>query len=289
MTQIASLKFILDCPEYAHQQPYELYGFPDIEPSARTNCKFHMMNVNVRSIREKEQDFKISDAGFQILHHRSQLQLSAEQFESGPDAQALAEKYMTEMMQVVQSELHALKVFCIDWRLRRNQTVANDAKPARDRASNVASIVHCDYSFDGGQDRLHIHLAASELSEAQSRAFTVVIVNAWRPLRTVQNAPLVVCDRRSVKCGDVIEVDKVLADKVEKGLYAFHKDYHQWYWLPDQTPDEVIIFVSWLDRSQNGTDSVSSVPHAAWLQATTHGQPRESIELRFIIFVPQGL
>lgn len=74
----------------------------------------------------------------------------------------------------------------------------------------------------------------------------------WRPLnKVVRNTPLLLCDRRSVLRKDLIEVDKVLPDKVEKSHFLFHRDYHRWFSLSNQQSDEVAIFITWTSDSDD--------------------------------------
>ena len=61
----------------------------------------------------------------------------------------------------------------------------------------------------------------------------------------MENAPLVLCDRRSVRKQELIEVDKVLPDKVEKAFFINYNKDQEWYYLSQQAPDEVTLFVSW--------------------------------------------
>lgn len=75
--------------------------------------------------------------------------------------------------------------------------------------------------------------------------------SAWRPFETVENAPLVISDRRSVIPNDLIEVDKVLPDKIEKAYYVRHRPYHQWYYMSDQTRDDLALFKTW-DSERHG-------------------------------------
>lgn len=65
----------------------------------------------------------------------------------------------------------------------------------------------------------------------------------------VRNTPLLFADKRTVRKDDLIEVDKVLKDKVEKSYYVFHRDYHKWYSLADQRCDEVVIFPTWTSET----------------------------------------
>lgn len=71
-------------------------------------------------------------------------------------------------------------------------------------------------------------------------------ISFWRPFNdVVRNTPLLFCDRRTVPAEDLIEVDKVLPDKVEKSWFMFYRGYHRWYTLAGQRSDEVAVFPTW--------------------------------------------
>lgn len=72
-----------------------------------------------------------------------------------------------------------------------------------------------------------------------------MIQSAWRPLVTVTNAPLLLCDKRTVDVDDLLEVKKIMPDRIEENLYLRFRSYHKWYWLSEQKPDEVYLFTSW--------------------------------------------
>lgn len=172
--------------------------------------------------------------------------------------------------------------------VRKNGTVYKkgdpDTNPRTSRYFTYAPIgnVHTDYSYAGGISRLRLHLSNDELAQLKANASKVIMINAWRPLQLVENAPLAVCDRRSVKETDAILVDKVLPNNVEEETCIRSQDYHKWYYLSKQTPDELILFVQWED---NGTRSETlSVSHAALSgpAANIGVVPRESVEVRMI-------
>ena len=77
--------------------------------------------------------------------------------------------------------------------------------------------------------------------------------SVWRPLFRVENAPLILCDRRSIKKPDLVEVDKVLPDKVEKHFFLIYREYHKWHWISNQEADEVILFLSWTPEGDRET------------------------------------
>jgi hypothetical protein len=61
----------------------------------------------------------------------------------------------------------------------------------------------------------------------------------------VHDAPLVLCDKRSVNGDELLGEDKVHVDFVEEGQYMKYRSTQKWYWLSEQTRDEVTVFVTW--------------------------------------------
>lgn len=84
----------------------------------------------------------------------------------------------------------------------------------------------------------------------------------------MRNTPLLLCDRRSVQREDLIEVDKVLSDKVEKSYFLFHRDYHRWYSLHNQRSDEVVMFLTWCMDSDD-SETAGECTHAIGVRTYT--------------------
>lgn len=97
----------------------------------------------------------------------------------------------------------------------------------------------------------------------------LVVANFWRPVRPmrgpVQKTPLAVCDPRSVKMENIIPVN-VKRDHLgyTKMLdLAYDKD-QEWYYYPDMTVDEVLVFKSFqYFKSQEGLE-LNTVFHTAF-------------------------
>ena len=102
-----------------------------------------------------------------------------------------------------------------------------------------------------------------------------------------------------------MEVEKVLPDKVERNYYVEYKPYHEFFYMSDQGPEDVAIFITWNmaqgDRvackllyhgyCAQGTNSdhlyvVAFPPHGAASLFTEDcmSNPRESIEVRLMVF-----
>merc|ERR1712190_214028 len=77
----------------------------------------------------------------------------------------------------------------------------------------------------------------------------LMVLNFWRPVLPmkgpVQKTPLAVCDPSSIRLEDVIPVN-VRRDSMGyvKMLDLAHNPEQTWYYYPDMTVDEVLVFKS---------------------------------------------
>ncbi len=74
--------------------------------------------------------------------------------------------------------------------------------------------------------------------------YTSDINRAWRPLRgPVVDWPLAVCDSTSVdKESDLVETDNVWSYGVSETYNVTHNPKHRFYFLSQQTIEDVILF-----------------------------------------------
>ncbi|KAK3338669.1 hypothetical protein B0T25DRAFT_636407 [Lasiosphaeria hispida] len=284
-----NLQFLRDLAIYQEEQPYQLFGLPRSNQEAITseNCEFEARDVEVADARECE--VAIANHGFAFVRFKSSCPLAATNFETVGGDPTVVTQYLEETVDFARAMFKPVDIVCFDWRFRRRNPKTSPGIPPRDLkdirnfALPTGDTVHCDYSADGGLDRLKIQLLNNELDDFSMKNRTAMIVNVWRPLNdVVRNTPLLLCDRRTVLTQDLIEVDKVLPDKVEKAYFMFYRDYHRWYYLSDQTSDEVAVFPTW--TSESGGDSASCCPHGAGASQTDNwADPRESIEVRLLL------
>ncbi|KAF2810716.1 uncharacterized protein BDZ99DRAFT_462061 [Mytilinidion resinicola] len=283
------LKFLCKLPLYESVQPYDLYGYPEQQAETQSNCQFEAKPVSTRDIRELG-NTTIETHGFTYFHHESKCDLNSKHFEEVKADKTVVQEYLYETIDMVRKKLDAVDVICFDWRFRRRDPKVAGKIPPRD-INNIRSwalpsgdVTHCDYSAVGGQDRLRMILLPEELEKMHTNNHFASIYNVWRPLnKVVKNTPLLFCDKRTIQKTDLIEVDKVLQDKVEKSYFLFHRDYHKWYYLANQRSDEVFLFPTWTSKSDGGEHADCS-PHGAGASQTDQWKdPRESVEVRMIV------
>ncbi len=113
--------------------------------------------------------------------------------------------------------------------------------------------------------------------------------NVWRAITPPpQDFPLAVCDAQSVSATDEVTVTAITAelqgDIVHDTMSYVHNPAHRWYYFPDMTIDEVIVFKSG-DSDHTGAVRVA---HTAFTDPTCPpGVPtRASVEMRALaVFV----
>jgi hypothetical protein len=132
--------------------------------------------------------------------------------------------------------------------------------------------------------------------------------SVWRPLRGPLNDwPLALCDAQSVDFrNDIMAGDIVYENFVTENLQVMHNPDQKWFYLPDQTTSEVLIFKS-ADSEHSDAPGKSpyatilrgptflsiydmlirkASPHAAFYnpRAARDELPRESIDCRAFVF-----
>ena len=142
--------------------------------------------------------------------------------------------------------------------------------------SHPARFAHIDVA-DGSA-------AAMATSGANGRPFKrFVSINVWRALSPApQDVPLALCDARSLAPQDLIVAEAIFDEPGGKewgfeGLLVAHGPQHKWYYYPNMTRDEAIIFKT----KDSDPAAAHHVPHVAFNDPTAVGAPpRSSIEMR---------
>lgn len=209
--------------------------------------------------------------GFKLVPHISAVSDFA-------DRQAVAEIHNREIADLLLAQTGADAVFCTSpgiLRFGERSALAgklNNSMPAR--------FAHIDISKETAQG-----FAAAGTPEGKTVA-RYAHYNVWRAFSPPpQDVPLAVCDSRSVAAGDLIEADAIFDDP-EKAEWSFvsyivaHNAAHKWFWYPDMTRDEALIFKTSDSRFGN------PIPHVAFDNPDVPNGvvPRSSIEMRAIAY-----
>jgi len=148
-----------------------------------------------------------------------------------------------------------------------------------------ANGAHVDYGAKTVGDYTRLLL---QPDEAERRlAGRHMLINLWRPIATVESAPLALCDAATVRREDLFPSEIVGGlGGLDFSLWGFnlaHAPGHRWCWLPQMRPDEMFAF-KLFDSDDN---AVQFTAHTSFEDPTAPADaaPRQSIELRTICFI----
>lgn len=86
----------------------------------------------------------------------------------------------------------------------------------------------------------------------------------WRPLfGPIKDNAVALCDSRSIEDYDLIESDHIYPDFESETYMAFHADRHVWYYLADQTRDEVLLITNYDSLTETRTLSLFHIASQA--------------------------
>jgi hypothetical protein len=211
--------------------------------------------------------------GFQLLRHRSTL-VDWGSFQDPDHVKAVD---YPEAAAALKAVTGADKVLIFDHTLRDST-----AQPGRTSLREPVRRVHDDQTIDSAPKRVLKHLTPEEASWRLQRRFA--IVNFWRPIGgTVLQAPLAVCDARTIEQVDLLPSDLVYPDWTgETYAFAFNPR-HRWYWFPRQEPSEATLLKVY-DSVTEGRARLTA--HTAFDDPTSppNAPPRRSVELRSLVF-----
>lgn len=209
-------------------------------------------------------------SGFALLAHRSALT-------DFTDDAAIRSVYYDESVALLQAATGAEKVVVFDHTLRDSAQGSRANKALREPVRRV----HNDQTFVSGPRRVRDHLPPDEAAERLKHRFA--IVNLWRPLATVEQLPLALCDARSIAPGDLVTSDLVYPDKVGETYSFLYNPEHRWYWFPRLRRDEPLLLKIY-DSRDDGTARLTAHSAFEHPETTTDAPPRRSIELRALLF-----
>jgi hypothetical protein len=112
----------------------------------------------------------------------------------------------------------------------------------------------------------------------------VQVINMWRPIRgPLRDAPLAVCDSRTVAPDDLVPSDLVYRDRTGETYSVRYNAAHRWFYVPEMQPDEALL-LKCFDSKTDGRARFA--PHTAFEDPTAPADvlPRESIEIRTLVF-----
>lgn len=247
------------------------YTFDPPPGAVRSNLTRIVREVPVRDIRPIADAFTLDENGFQVVRHRSA-------FRDFADEAGIKNAYYAEARDLIAEVTGARRVHIYDHTLRRHVPGAEDRRGGQRQPSWQ---VHVDQTVKSGPQRVFDVLPDEAAALLRDR---VEIINLWRPIRgPVLDAPLGVCDARSVGPDDLVATELVYRDRVGEIYAVRYNAAHRWHYFSRMTPDEVLLLKCY-DSKTDGRARFA--PHSAFIDPTTppDAPGRESIELRALVF-----
>jgi hypothetical protein len=246
----------------------------EMGPGERSNMTHEPHRVRVHSLRPIQSELDLDRQGFELVEHRSAVR-------NFWNDEEVREVYYPEAQRFIAETTGADRVFIFDHVQRRRVANAADRGPGSPR--QPATRVHVDHTARSGPQRVRDLLGdeAEELLKGR-----VQVINMWRPIHgPLLDAPLAVCDSRTVDPADLVPSDLVYRERVGETYSVKWNPAHCWYYAPEMRTDEALL----LKICDTRTDVAARfMPHTSFTDPTTPADaaPRESIELRTLVFQP---
>jgi hypothetical protein len=240
----------------------------------RSNMTHEPHRLRIHSLRPIQAELDLDVQGFELVEHRSAVHDLWNDDE-------VREVYYPEARRFIAEHTGAARVFIFDHLQRRR--VPGLADRATGGPRQPATRVHVDHTARSGPQRVRDLLGeeAEELLKGR-----VQVINMWRPIKgPLQDAPLAVCDARTVDPQDLVPSDLVYRHRVGETYSVTWNPAHCWYYAPLMRTDEALLL-----KIADTRDDVAArfMPHTSFTDPSTPPDafPRESIELRTLVFYP---
>jgi len=249
--------------------PRDGLHFTHVMDDSKSNLNLRPATVVIRNARGIRPAASLAVEGFAVVRRPTA-------FTDFHDLSQLHTRYAAEVVEAVQEISGAAKVVGVPPAVR----ITGPIERTEDRQiPGAARHMHLDYSEASLREHLHRFTGISP--EELSLYSRLRIYNTWRSLTPPpQDVPLALCDIRSISPEDV---------HIAQGYYPVndigyfdiqlldYNDKHSWYYFPDLTVDEMLIFCGGeLGRPTAG------VFHGAFDNPACpdHALPRSSVEMR---------
>lgn len=251
------------------EKPF-VYTYDPPPGTPRSNIVSETHRVPIRNARPVASDLSLDREGFRLVEHQSAVR-------DFYDEAAVKDVYYPEAEHLVGEATGAARVVVFDHTIRRRVHGVEDRAPGTPR--QPVPRVHNDYTEISGPQRLR-DLLGEEAEQWLGRRFE--IINVWRPIRgPLRDAPLAVCDARTIAASDLIATDLIYRDRKGEIYSVAYSPHHHWFYVPDMQEDEALLLkcYDWPAATPS-----RFAPHTAFEDKTaTNVLPRESIELRTLV------
>src|SRR6516162_774285 len=267
-TVVAPLNFLVPMAEKPVAYNYEpLPGVP-----VRTG-KSEEHEVPIRDARPLIGQLSLDKEGFVLLHHQTAVK-------NFYDENEILSVYYPECERVMKEATGAARVVAFDHIVRNAAMAALDGSCIKIPAKRV----HNDYTAWSSPKRVH-DLMGDEAEELLKHRFA--IINLWRPIRgPILESPLTLCDAQSLAEEDLVASDLRYPDRTGETYAITYNPTQRYYYFPRMQADEPVL-IRCFDSAPEGAARFSA--HTGFDDPTspTDAPPRESLEVRTLVFFPR--
>jgi hypothetical protein len=264
----APLNFLVPMKEKPVAYNYE----PPPGTPARTGQSI-VYQVPIRNARPLIGKLSLDREGFVLLRHQTAVA-------NFYDEEQIRNIYYPECERVMKEATGAVRVVAFD------HIVRNAAMSAKDRTIKIpAKRVHNDYTAWSAPQRVR-DLMGDEAEELLKHRFA--INNLWRPIRgPVLESPLTLCDAQSLAQENLIASDLKYPDRTGETYAVTYNPNQRYFYFPKMQADEVVL-IRCYDSALEGATRFSA--HTGFDDPTSppDAPPRESLEVRMLVFFPPG-
>ena len=269
------LSFVEATLNFAH--PDSRNPLLDETDRSKSVRRFDPQSVRIFNGRPIERNFTIENNGFALMTRKTAVTNFA-------DPDEVRRVYHPEIERLIRELTGAEKVLTFGPALR------TDSPERGQDVRQPATAPHVDYSDKMVRYFIRDMLGEAEAERLANRRF--MLINVWRPLRTVERAPLALCDAATVKRSDLTlaYVKGSVASKAgeevltSEGYNVFFRPEHRWYYFPLLRADEILVF----KLCDSDPDAVQFTAHTAFSDPTSAPDAafRQSFEIRTIAIMP---
>lgn len=233
---------------------------------------YERCRIRIHDAREMAASLSLEEEGCRLVPHKSAVR-------NFWDDREVAHIGYPETENLIVAATGARWAFVFDHTPRRRIFGLPDRTPGAPRQPPLH--VHVDYTELSAPRRLQELLGAAA-GTLLRRRFAVIC--AWRPIHgPLHDAPLALCDSRSVNQSDLVAMDVVHRDRVGETFAVKHNPAHRWLYFPGMQSHEVLLFKAY-DSMRAGT--ARFVPNTAFEDPSAPADRliQESIELKAFAF-----
>jgi hypothetical protein len=230
--------------------------------------------VTIRDARPLINQLSLDKEGFVLLRHQSAVKNFYDEHE-------IKSVYYPECERVMKEATGAELVVAFDHIVRNAAMAALEGSCIKIPAKRV----HNDYTAWSSPKRVR-DLMGDEAEELLKHRFA--IINLWRPISgPVLESPLTLCDAQSLAEEDLVASDLRYPDRVGETYAITYNPNQRYYYFPKMQPDEPVL-IRCFDSAQNGAARFSAHTGFDDPASPPDAPPRESLEVRMLVFYPPG-